>query len=271
MGNQVALVTGAGAKQGLGRGIAYTLGEAGYDIALHCSSNRAAAEETAQEICALGVRCEVIQADLSKYEGVVDLFKQFDKAFDRIDLLVNNAGVTIGGSMLDMDIETFDMLNGIDWRGGFFCTQFAAKRMIKNDIAGCIVLITSNQATLTFGGSAVYGSVKAALRKFAGHAALELSHYGIRVLSIAPGFVDTGHPRMGEKEPTYNQIPMSRWVSPQELGKMILYAVSPEAASLTGVELLVDGGAHLLTGAGGMAYLRERAEKKRAEIKAAKE
>ena len=260
MANQVAMVTGA--SQGIGKGIALVLGKAGYDIALHCSSNKEAALETAGEIRAMGGRCEVIQTDLSGYEGIVRLFDEFHRRFDRLDILVNNAGITVGGSMLDMDIETFDKLNGIDWRGGFFCTQFAAKAMIAKGIKGSIILVTSNQSTMTFGGSAAYGSVKAALRKFASHAALELSPYGIRVNATAPGFTDTGNPRMGGKERTYNIIPLERWVTPEELGHMVLYLVSPEALSLTGVEIIIDGGAHMLCNDGGMVMLRERAKER---------
>lgn len=266
MANKVALVTGA--SQGIGKGIALELAKAGYDIALHCSSNIEGSRVTGREIEGMGRRCEVIQSDLSVYEGIVALFDAFDRAFDRIDLLVNNAGITVGGSMMDMDIDTFDLVSGVDWRGGFFCTQFAAKRMIKKDIQGSIVLLTSNQSTMVFGGSAVYGSVKAALKKFCQHAALELSAYGIRVNAIAPGYTDTGNPRMGEKEPTYNAIPAARWVTPQELGKMVLYLVSPEAASLTGMEMIIDGGAHLVCGAGGMTHLRERAKGIRQKLQA---
>lgn len=264
MQSKIALVTGA--SQGIGKGIALELARAGYDIALHCSSNVDASRATEQEIGAMGRRCVVIQSDLSVYSGIVALFDAFDNAFDRMDLLVNNAGITVGGSMLEMDIETFDLVNGVDWRGGFFCTQFAAKRMIRQGVQGSIILLTSNQSTMVFGGSAVYGSVKAALRKFCKHAALELSPYGIRVNAIAPGYTDTGNPRMGAKEPTYNAIPAERWVTPEELGKMVLYLVSEQAASLTGAELIIDGGAHLLCGAGGMDRLRERAERIRSEL-----
>lgn len=264
MGNKVALVTGA--SQGIGKGIALALGAAGYDVALHCSSNIEASRSTAEQIAGMGRRCEVIKADLSRYEGIVELFDAFDGAFGRIDVLVNNAGITVGGSMLDMDIDTFDRLNGIDWRGGFFCTQFAAKRMIRAGIPGSIVLVTSNQSTVIMGGSAAYGSVKAALKKFCKHAALELSPYGIRVNAIAPGYTDTGNPRMGEKEPTYESIPAARWVTPEELGKMTLYLISPEAASLTGVEITIDGGAHLLYGVNGMARQRARAEEIKAKL-----
>ncbi|MDR1537098.1 MAG: SDR family oxidoreductase [Clostridiales bacterium] len=255
---KTALVTGA--SQGIGKGAALALAQAGYDIALHCSSNIERANETADCIKLLGRRCEVIKTDLSKYEGVVELFNAFDEAFPRLDALVNNAGITVGGSLLEMDIETFDAVTAIDWRGGFFCVQFAAKRMIAAGIKGSIVLITSNQSTMVFGLSAAYGSVKAALRKFCEHAALELSPYGIRVNAIAPGYTDTGNPRLGSKEPTYNSIPANRWVTPEEIGKIALWLLSDEALSMTGMEIIVDGGARILSGAAGMAPIRERAE-----------
>ncbi|MDD2578910.1 MAG: SDR family NAD(P)-dependent oxidoreductase, partial [Eubacteriales bacterium] len=119
MEQKVAMVTGA--SQGIGKGIALELAKAGYDIALHCSSNISAAQITAAEINALDRRCEIIQSDFSHYEGIVELFNAFDRVFDRIDILVSNAGITFGGPILETDIETFDKVNAIDWRGGFFC------------------------------------------------------------------------------------------------------------------------------------------------------
>lgn len=264
MEQKVAMVTGA--SQGIGKGIALELAKAGYDIALHCSSNISAAQITAAEINALDRRCEIIQSDFSHYEGIVELFNAFDRVFDRIDILVSNAGITFGGPILETDIETFDKVNAIDWRGGFFCSQFAARRMIRQQIRGSILLITSNHSTMVFGNSAVYGSVKTALQKFCRHAALQFAPYGIRVNAIAPGFTATGSPRMGDPERTYRAIPLHRWVTPAELGKMVLYLSSPDAASLTGQEIVMDGGASLLSGSKGMDELREQAEQLRQKI-----
>jgi len=264
MRGKVALVTGA--SQGIGKGIALVLAEAGYDIALHCSSNQEAACATCGEIEAMGRRCAVIQTDLSQHQGIEELFAQFDRAFDHIDLLVNNAGITLSGSLLTMSPEEFDQLNGIDWRGGFFCTQMAARRMIRDGITGSIVLLTSNQSEMVFSQSALYGPVKAALKKFCKHAALELSPYGIRVNAIAPGYTDTGNPRMGKQERTYNAIPAARWVTPREIGQLVLNLTMPAMASLTGQEIVIDGGAQLLCGAGGMSGLREFAREMQKEL-----
>jgi len=88
--------------------------------------------------------------------------------------------------------------------------------------------------------------MKYALKKFTKNAAMEFARYGIRVNAIAPGFVDTGAPRMGEKEPTYRRIPMRRWVTLEELGQYACFLCGPYAGSITGTCLIIDGGAHLI-------------------------
>jgi NAD(P)-dependent dehydrogenase (short-subunit alcohol dehydrogenase family) len=237
-----ALITGSGT--GIGRGIALTLAQAGYDIAIHYNSSRDTALSACAEIEAMGRQAVAIQADLSQHDGVCRLFEQYSQAYDRLDIFVNNSGITKGSRLLEMSEALFDQICQINWKGAYFAVQQAARLMTRWQQNGSIVIITSNQQEIVYQGTSAYGSMKAALRKFARHAALELAP-DIRVNVIAPGFTDTGSPRMGEKEPTYEVIPMRRWCTPEEIGQAVLFLSSPHARSITGACIMMDGGASL--------------------------
>ena len=122
--------------------------------------------------------------------------------------------------------------------------------MKDQDGAGNIVVIASNNAYCRFARASAYGSMKTGLVKMAQHIALEMSKYGIRCNSISPGWTDTKAARLDEKETTYYKIPLRRWVQPEEVGKTVLFLDSPAAASITGADIVMDGGARLLSDRG---------------------
>ena len=115
---------------------------------------------------------------------------------------------------------------------------------------GNIVVIASNNAYCRFARASAYGSMKAGLVKMAQHVALEMSKFGIRCNSISPGWTDTKAARLDEKETTYYKIPLRRWVQPAEVGQTVLFLDSPAAASITGADIVMDGGARLLSDKG---------------------
>ena len=244
---RAALVTGAGS--GLGRGIARTLACAGYDVAIHTGSNEERARSLADELKALsGRRVEVIVADFSKSGGAEELFKQYP--YDRLDIFVNNAGVTMGAPILKMTDEIFDTVSNINWKNAYFCVQQAAKLMIDKEIKGNIVIISSNNHAMNWNGISIYATVKEALVKFTKHAAMEFAQYGIRVNCIAPGWINTGEARLERhKTSSLKGIPLKRWVEPSEIGEWILFMSSPAAASLTGDTIELDGGVRIMSGA----------------------
>ena len=242
--NRVAFVTGGGT--GIGRGIALELAKAGYDVAVHCHSSTGGADSVADEIRAMGRKCAVLTADLSKVSQIKALFAQFDREFDRLDLFVNNAGVTLKSPFLETTEETFDRICGVDYKGAYFAMQAAARRMVAKQIRGSIVVISSNNDRAHFADVSVYGSTKAALAKLAGHIAIELAQYGIRVNTVAPGWTDTGSARLDDPGSTYYKVPLQRWTTPAEIGQAVLYLSGDYAKSITGTELTVDGGALLV-------------------------
>ena len=110
-----------------------------------------------------------------------------------------------------------------------------------------IVVIASNNAHMQTPRAAAYASVKAGLVQLARHSAAELAHLGIRVNTISPGWTDTGSPRLGKKEDTYYKIPLKRWCRPEEIAAAVIFLDSAAAASVTGAELVMDGGASLMS------------------------
>lgn len=247
MPDKVALITGAGS--GLGRGVARILTRAGFDLGIHTGSNEERARQLAEELRKeSGRRVEVFVSDFSKPGGAEKLFGQFRQSFDRLDILVNNAGVTIVARIFNVTQELWDTINNINWRNAFFCVKEAAQFMAEKRIRGSMVLISSNQHNMK-GGNVLYSLVKDSLVKYTEHAAMQFARYGIRVNCIAPGFVNTGEERMeSARETSLKDIPLRRWVEPEEIGRWILFMDGPEAASLTGQTIELDGGVRLMTG-----------------------
>ena len=119
--------------------------------------------------------------------------------------------------------------------------------MVGQEGAGNIVAIASNNAFCQFAQATAYAAMKAGLVKMVRSIALEMARYHIRVNAIAPGWTDTGAARLEPKEETYYKIPLRRWVQPEEVGKTVLFLDSDAALSVTGITLVMDGGAQLLS------------------------
>ena len=242
--HKTALVTGAGT--GIGRAIALELAKAGYDVGLHCNSSTAGAESAAAEIAAMGRKAGVYAGDLSKVSEIRRVFAGFRKDFARLDLFVNNAGITLLAPFLEMTEADFDRNCAVDFKAPYFCMQEAAKIMVGQG-SGNIVAIASNNAYCQFARASAYAAMKAGLVKMVRSIGLEMAKHSIRVNAIAPGWTDTGAARLDAKESTYYKIPLRRWVQPEEVGKAVLFFDSDAAKSITGVTLVMDGGAQLLS------------------------
>lgn len=242
---KTAFVTGGGT--GIGKGIAVSLAKSGYDVAISYRGSEEGANDTLERIRHFGRKAAAIRADVSKKSDIDNMFSEFANHFERLDLFVNNAGITLKSSFIETSEEIFDTVCSVDFKGAFFCMQNAAKFMIDKNIKGSIVLISSNNAKAHFADVSVYGSVKAAAQKMAEHAAIELAKYGIRVNTVAPGWTDTGASRLDDKESTYYKIPLKKWTSVNEVADAVKYLASHSARSITGVTLTVDNGALLVS------------------------
>ncbi|NLO83599.1 MAG: SDR family oxidoreductase [Clostridiales bacterium] len=246
MKNRIALVTGAG--RGIGRGIALKLAEAGYDVGVHYGTSREGAEQVAEAIRKMGRKAVTIQGNVQNVQEIEEMFKQFFKEFDRIDVLVNNAGITRMAPFLEISEELWNSVVNTDLKGAFFCAQQAARKMVETGSGGVIINITSNHSIGCWPNSTVYGPVKAALDKLTKNMALDLAKYGIRVVAIAPGythlewFPERSRPYI---EQISKRIPMQRFCTPEEVGAAVVYLASDEAGYITGTTLFMDGGALL--------------------------
>lgn len=242
--NKVLFITGGGT--GIGQGIAVEFAKAGYDVAFSYRGSASGAKDTIDAIEKCGRKAFAVKADVSIIDDIHYMFDKVMAEFGRIDVFINNAGITEKSDFLSTTPELFDKICNVDYRGSFFCIQRAAQIMADKNIKGSIILISSNNATAHFADVSVYGSAKAAAEKMAEHAAIELAKYGIRVNSIKPGWTDTGSARLDAKEDTYYKIPLRKWATVEEIGQTALYLSSDAAASVTGTSILVDNGALLV-------------------------
>ena len=246
-----ALVTGGG--RGIGRAIALRLGKEGYNVALTYRNSAAGALEVQQALRDIGSETEIIKADMSELAQVGAAFGEYERRYNYLDLLVNNAGVTLGAPFLETTPELFDAVVNTNFRGAFFMAQRAAKYMIKQKCEGCIVNISSNQGGAVFVNHSVYGSAKAALTKLTKHMAMELGRYNIRVNALSPGLVDvrdlegaSGDPRRGKWVKKYETvIPLGSWACPEQVAGIVVFLASDDAVYITGEEITADGGARL--------------------------
>lgn len=239
---KVALVTGA--SRGIGRAIALTLAAQGADVAVNYAGSEAAAKEVAAEIEAMGRKAFVIQADIASTEASTAMVDAVVKEFGRIDVLVNNAGITRDGLLMRMKEEDWDAVITTNLKGVFNCTKAAIKYMMKQR-SGSIVNISSIVGVMGNAGQANYCAAKAGVIGFTKATAKEVAARGIRVNAIAPGFIKTDMTSvLPEKvvEAMLAGIPLNRLGETEDIAKAVLFLASSDANYITGQTLHVDGG-----------------------------
>jgi NAD(P)-dependent dehydrogenase (short-subunit alcohol dehydrogenase family) len=227
---RVALVTGA--NKGIGRAIAERLLRDGFALGF---ASREPDEEVAKELRALGDVHEV-SGDLTDAEVPVRLVREVAQHFGRLDVLVNNAGLSTAKPALELTVDDFDQTFDVDVRAAFLASQEAARRMTDG---GVIVNITSVHERVPRPGFAVYAPAKAALAMLTRSLALELAPK-VRVVAVAPGAIATQ--RNEEADELSPEIPLGRPGTPEEVAAAVAWLVSDEASYVTGATLLVDGG-----------------------------
>ncbi len=239
--NKVAIVTGS--ARGIGKAIALKLAKDGYDVVIS-DILEDVAQETAKEIEALGQKSLVVVADVSKAEDAARLIDETVKAFGRLDVLVNNAGITRDNLAIRMKENEWDMVLNINLKGTFLCSQAAAKVMMKKR-SGRIVNIASVSGILGTAGQANYASSKAGVIALTKALARELGPRNITVNAVAPGYIIT---EMTEKLPDkvkedyLAQIPLKRGGTPEDVANVVAFLASDAASYVTGTTLIVSGG-----------------------------
>jgi 3-oxoacyl-[acyl-carrier protein] reductase len=252
--NKVALVTGA--SRGIGKAIAMALARCRYDLVINYSSNYEAARSARTQLTELGVRAEICQADISQKADQLKLISFVQEQFGRIDLLVNNAGVSpkVREDILNSSEESFDRLISINLRGPYFLTQRVAQWMIAlrqdfSEISPMIINISSISSYATSTQRAEYCISKAGVAMMTQLYADRLAEFGIPVFEIRPGIIKTDM-TAGVKE-KYDRLiaegltPIRRWGQPEEVGKAVAAIVQGYFPFSTGEVINVDGGFHL--------------------------
>ena len=240
--DKVALVTGG--SRGIGRAIALRLAAEGADLAI-CARNTEAADAVAAEIEALGRRCLVRQTDVANSEQAAALVAATLEELGRLDVLVNNAGVTRDNLLMRMKEEDWDEVLAINLKGAFNCAKAAVRPMLKAR-GGRIVNITSVVGLQGNAGQANYAASKAGLIGLTKSLARELASRGITANAVAPGLVPETGMTGGLAEEVQKQmlaaVPLGRAGTPEDVAHAVAFLASEQAAYITGQVLAVDGG-----------------------------
>lgn len=242
--NKIALITGGGT--GIGRAVAIRLAKEKVSIAINYSRSEKDAQETKEEVEALGVKCKIYKASVSADEQVKQMITQVVNDFGKLDILINNAGTThfVPHSDLEgMKDEYWDDIFSVNVKGMFFCCRAAAPELKKTK--GVIVNITSIAGLNGLGSSIAYSASKAAAISVTKSLARVLAPE-IRVLSVAPGIVLT---RWVEGQDDHIErlagtTPMKRIAVPDDVAELV-YGVIAHAGFVTGQTIVVDGGAFI--------------------------
>ena len=240
--NKVAVVTGA--TTGIGKEIALELSKNGYNIAINYRSETADMEDLKKEIEQNNVKCIFVKADVSNFEETENMVKEIVNEYGKIDVLVNNAGITQDGLIMRMKKESFDQVVDINLGGTFNVTRNVVPFMVKQR-SGRIINVSSVVGIVGNAGQSNYAASKAGIIGFTKSLAKELSSRGILVNAIAPGFIET---KMTDKlnenvrQSILNQIPLGRMGEPKEVAKVVKFLSSDDSSYITGQVINIDGG-----------------------------
>ena len=242
---KVAIVTGS--DSGIGRAIAIQFAQEGATVVINYAHAQDKAEQVREIIEQNNSKALVIQADVSQYQQAMGLIQQTVEHFNRLDIMVNNAGMEIHNAFLDVTEEQWDRVLSVDLKGAFFCAQAAAREMVKRKTAGRIINISSVHEDLAMPQNAPYCCAKGGIRMMTRTICLELAPYNITVNNIAPGAIDTPIDADVKANPEkmaalLKEIPQHRMGQPEEVAKLALFLASDAAAYVTGSTYIIDGG-----------------------------
>jgi 3-oxoacyl-[acyl-carrier protein] reductase len=238
---KVSLITGG--AQGIGKELALSFADAGSDIVI-CDVNQNALDQTAREIKEKGRQCLSVKADVTSAKEVDEVVaKSLDK-YQRLDILINNAGITRDNLLVRMSEEDWDLVLSVNLKGVFLFSKAVAKQMMKQR-EGRIINIASIIGIMGNAGQANYAASKGGVIAFTKTLAKELAKRNINVNAIAPGFIKTAMTDKlndEQKEAMLKMIPLGRLGDPKDIAKVALFLASDYSDYVTGQVITVDGG-----------------------------
>jgi 3-oxoacyl-[acyl-carrier protein] reductase len=238
---QVAIVTGG--ARGIGRAISQSLVREGAHLVIS-DVNLTEARQTADALATGECRCLAIEANVTDGKAVAEMVDRAMQEFGRIDILINNAGITRDGLLLRMKEEDWDLVLNVNLKGAFHCTKAVLSAMTKQR-KGRIVNIASVVGVMGNAGQTNYAASKAALIGFTKSVAREYASRGITANAVAPGFIDTAMTQnlpAEVREGLMKQIPLGRLGTAEDIAQAVRFLVSDEAGYITGQVIHVNGG-----------------------------
>ena len=242
LAGQVALVTGG--SRGIGRATALALAVSGADVAIAATTRSEAAERTQAEVAALGVRGALLDADLGDAAQAAGLVARVVETLGRIDIVVNNAGITRDNLALRMSAADWDAVVAVDLSAAFHICKAALRPMLRQR-SGRIINVSSVSGIMGNAGQANYAAAKAGLIGLSKSLCREVGSRGITVNVVAPGFIETDMTSaLGDEQraAALSGIPLERLGTGAEVAAAIRFLALPEAAYISGAVLQVDGG-----------------------------
>ena len=238
MENKVALVTGA--SRGIGKACAIELAKAGYSVAVSYAGNVEAANKTIEELKELNVKAVAYKFDVSDKDACAKAVEEVMAEFGRIDVLVNNAGITRDGLFMRMNSDNWEAVINTNLNSAFYMTNPVVRIMMKQR-SGCIINMSSIVGVYGNAGQANYSAAKAGLIGFTKSLAKEIGSRNVRVNAIAPGFIQTDMTKGLEETKIAEHIALNRLGNPEDIAKTVKF-LAEDGTYITGQVIGVDGG-----------------------------
>ncbi|MCI5071771.1 3-oxoacyl-[acyl-carrier-protein] reductase [bacterium] len=244
--SRIVLVTGA--SKGIGSAIANAFADGQHTVLVNYRSNKNQAQAVVDGIIEQGGNAQAIGFDVADAAQVEQAIAQITKEFGGVDVLVNNAGVSVDQLILRAKYEDWDKVMQTNLTGAFLCSKFAVKSMMRRKNNGRIIYVSSVVGEMGNPGQSMYAASKAGMLGLMKSLAKELASRNITVNAVAPGYVRTEMTMAltdEQRERFLKDIPLNRWAEPEEIAGAVKYLASREAGYITGHTLSINGGLYI--------------------------